>query len=72
MFLIFLFVIGHFSFRFYRNVFIVRAAKDIKAGSEIYNCYGPQVGQESAEERQDVLRKQYVFDCKCEACIDGI
>ncbi|XP_077302578.1 protein-lysine N-methyltransferase SMYD4-like isoform X2 [Arctopsyche grandis] len=57
---------------FNRNVFIVRAEKDIKAGSEIYNCYGPQVGQESAEERQEILRKQYVFDCNCEACIDGI
>lgn len=46
---------------------VVRANKDIKAGSQLFNCYGAQAGHMSLWERKQVI-KQYGFICDCDAC----
>ncbi|KAG5674854.1 hypothetical protein PVAND_004799 [Polypedilum vanderplanki] len=44
------------------------AARDISNGDEIFNCYGPHWKLMSYQERQDTLRIQYNFVCKCTKC----
>jgi hypothetical protein len=44
------------------------AASDISEGEEIFNCYGPHWKLMSFQERQDTLRIQYNFECKCTKC----
>lgn len=46
----------------------VYATRDIMAGDEIFNCYGPHYKIMSRSERQSVLQQQYCFDCKCDKC----
>lgn len=58
-----------------RNVFegkqlTIFASEDIAEGGEIFNCYGPNFKLMSYQERQDSLRLQYNFNCKCTKCID--
>jgi SET domain len=56
-----------------RNVFdgkrlTIYAANNINEGCEIFNCYGPNWKLMSFQERQDSLRLQYNFECKCLKC----
>lgn len=58
-----------------RNVFegkqlTIFASEDIAEGGEIFNCYGPNYKLMSYQERQDSLRLQYNFNCKCTKCIE--
>lgn len=46
----------------------IYAASDIRKGQEIFNCYGPNYKLMSFQERQDSLRLQYNFHCKCIKC----
>ena len=41
---------------------------DVVEGGEIFNCYGPNYKLMSYQERQDSLRLQYNFNCKCSKC----
>ncbi|CAD5114718.1 DgyrCDS3761 [Dimorphilus gyrociliatus] len=50
---------------------VVRASTDIKAGSQIFNCYGAQAGLMSYQQRKNIL-SQYGFQCDCEACCNRI
>ena len=58
-----------------RNVFegkklTIYATDDIPKGDEIFNCYGPNYRLMSYQERQDSLRLQYNFICKCSKCLE--
>lgn len=58
-----------------RNVFegkklTIYATEDIAKGGEIFNCYGPNYRLMSYQERQDSLRLQYNFICKCSKCLE--
>lgn len=44
------------------------ATRDITEGEEVFNCYGPHWKLMSYQERQDTLRLQYNFECKCTKC----
>ncbi|KAG7205129.1 hypothetical protein KM043_005500 [Ampulex compressa] len=47
---------------------IIKATRDIAEGEEIFNCYGPHFRRMPREHRQEVLKSQYFFTCKCEPC----
>uniref|UniRef100_A0A182KF07 Protein-lysine N-methyltransferase SMYD4 n=1 Tax=Anopheles christyi TaxID=43041 RepID=A0A182KF07_9DIPT len=53
---------------FNRSTLTVHATRQICAGGEIFNCYGPHHRLMSAKERQMLLRGQYCFNCTCERC----
>lgn len=58
-----------------RNVFegkklTIFATEEIGEGEEVFNCYGPNFKLMSYQERQDTLRLQYNFHCKCSKCLD--
>ncbi|XP_033753100.1 SET and MYND domain-containing protein 4-like [Pecten maximus] len=53
---------------FDRDSLVVRTVRDVKKGTEIYNCYGPHHKRMSGPERRQILREQYFFDCQCNAC----
>lgn len=58
-----------------RNVFdgkqlTIYAAEDIPENGEVLNCYGPHYRLMSYQERQESLRYQYNFICKCSKCLD--
>lgn len=53
---------------FFESLLIVRASKNLKKGDEVYNCYGPMVQKMNYEERQELLRSQYMFVCDCKGC----
>ncbi|XP_033229555.1 SET and MYND domain-containing protein 4-like [Belonocnema kinseyi] len=53
---------------FWDQHLIVKATKDIAAGEEVLNCYGPHFRRMSKDDRQETLKNQYCFICKCEAC----
>lgn len=58
-----------------RNVFegrklTILATEDLPEGAEVFNCYGPHYKLMSYQERQDSLRLQYNFNCKCTKCLD--
>ncbi|CAG5133463.1 unnamed protein product [Candidula unifasciata] len=53
---------------FINDVLVVKAVKDVEVGEEIFNCYGPHYCRMSREERQEVLKSQYHFDCLCQPC----
>uniref|UniRef100_A0A1B6BYA9 Protein-lysine N-methyltransferase SMYD4 n=1 Tax=Clastoptera arizonana TaxID=38151 RepID=A0A1B6BYA9_9HEMI len=53
---------------FKNDVLIVRASRNIKKGEEIFNCYGPHYKHMGIERRQEILKSQYFFTCKCNAC----
>jgi SET and MYND domain-containing protein 4 len=60
--------LNRFQCRYIGKRFIVEAARDIKNGEEIYNCYGLQADRYDTEERKAILKYQYGFDCECESC----
>lgn len=56
-----------------RNVFdgkklTIFASEEVAEGGEVFNCYGPNYKLMSYQERQDALRLQYNFICKCTKC----
>lgn len=57
---------------FDRDTLKVQVIKDIKKGEQIYNCYGPHYRRMGLTERQDVLKKQYFFECDCVVCVKGL
>ncbi|CAF1041389.1 unnamed protein product [Didymodactylos carnosus] len=56
---------------FYNALLIVRTSRNILAGEELYNCYGPQKSRMSTQLRQSVLYEQYYFKCTCEGCVEN-
>jgi len=58
-----------------RNVFegnqlTIYATEDLAESAQIFNCYGPNYKLMSYQERQDSLRLQYNFVCKCTKCLE--
>eukprot|EP00088_Acartia_fossae_P017124 TRINITY_DN19695_c0_g1_i4.p1 TRINITY_DN19695_c0_g1~~TRINITY_DN19695_c0_g1_i4.p1 ORF type:complete len:754 (+),score=176.17 TRINITY_DN19695_c0_g1_i4:39-2300(+) len=56
--------------QFAGNRLLVRATRTIKAGQEVFNCYGPHYRRHTYAERQEMLLLQYKFRCQCVACSD--
>ena len=48
--------------------FLYRAIKSVKAGGNVFNCYGPHFRRHSLTERQETLKAQYHFVCDCVSC----
>ncbi|KAK6627196.1 hypothetical protein RUM44_009673 [Polyplax serrata] len=57
---------------FYGNILVVTAAKQIKKGEEVFNCYGTHARRMKRSKRQEILSSQYFFQCKCDACTQDI
>ncbi|CAG2220442.1 unnamed protein product [Mytilus edulis] len=53
---------------FDKDKLVVRVIKDVEAGEEIFNCYGPHHKRMSKMERQQALKTQYFFTCQCPSC----
>lgn len=56
--------------RFYKTRLIIRCSRELSAGSELSNCYGPHRAREPTQHRRAQLRAQYMFTCNCVACTD--
>ena len=56
---------------FVKNTLIVRVVRPVKAGEEIFSCYGPHYKRMPWLERQNILKQQYFFHCKCRPCQEG-
>ena len=52
----------NYKFHFYR------AIKSVKAGGNVFNCYGPHFRRHTLTERQETLKAQYHFVCDCVSC----
>lgn len=57
---------------FQKDTLIVRAVKEVEEGGEIFNCYGPHSYRMSFEERQQLLKDQYFFECHCQSCRNAL
>ncbi|XP_042886427.1 SET and MYND domain-containing protein 4-like [Penaeus japonicus] len=55
---------------FYKDKLVIRTIEDVENGNHITNCYGPHYCRQSREERQQSLKQQYFFKCRCEPCIN--
>ncbi|XP_042241667.1 SET and MYND domain-containing protein 4-like [Homarus americanus] len=53
---------------FHKNMLIIRTVEDVKPGDQIHNCYGPHYCRQTRGERQESLKRQYFFTCKCAPC----
>ncbi|XP_064634402.1 SET and MYND domain-containing protein 4-like isoform X2 [Lineus longissimus] len=53
---------------FHNDMLVVRATREIPKGEQVYNCYGPHHKKMNTSERQQILKDQYFFSCKCEPC----
>ncbi|KAK0060383.1 SET and MYND domain-containing protein 4 [Biomphalaria pfeifferi] len=62
---------GQVSLSFIGDTLIVRTVHDVNSGEEIFNCYGPHHCRMRREERQEILKSQYHFDCFCTRCSSG-
>jgi hypothetical protein len=45
--------------------------RPLKAGAQLFDNYGFHHCLETIRERQNALKSQYVFECKCLACVDN-
>lgn len=61
-------IISNFPFG---STLVVRAVRNIAAGEEVLNCYGPHYQRMSFSERRQTLQEQYFFTCNCTACAAG-
>merc|ERR1712059_88086 len=52
------------------SVLEVRAVRELAAGGEVTNCYGPHYRRHDHNRRQEMLAGQYRFRCSCQACLD--
>lgn len=50
------------------NTSIVKTLREIQAGEEIVDSYGPHFASNSIEDRIRFLDDQYLFCCNCQAC----
>ncbi|KAL3841918.1 hypothetical protein ACJMK2_020007 [Sinanodonta woodiana] len=57
---------------FCKDVLVVRAVKDIPKGGEIFNCYGPHYRRMDWSQRQQSLKEQYFFTCRCQHCLTDL
>ncbi|XP_054164728.1 SET and MYND domain-containing protein 4-like [Oppia nitens] len=48
----------------------VATQRDINANEDITVCYGPNYTDMSFDERQEFLKNNYFFECKCGVCSD--
>ncbi|CAG9558093.1 unnamed protein product [Danaus chrysippus] len=55
---------------FYKSRLIVRCQRELPAGGEVFNCYGPHRARAPAAARKTALKAQYMFTCHCTACND--
>lgn len=46
----------------------MHAIRNVATGEQIAENYGPLYSQNSKGERLEILKKNYWFDCACEAC----
>ncbi len=53
------------------NTCIVKTLREIKAGEEILDSYGPHFASNSLEDRIRFLDGQYLFCCDCQPCIEN-
>lgn len=56
---------------FSKTSLTVYATRDVEAGGEIFNCYGPNYKLLSKEDRNSALNQQYCFECRCSRCASG-
>lgn len=49
---------------------IVRTIKPIKAGEIVYENYGPLYMSMPTEQRQEILKNRYWFECLCIPCVE--
>ena len=57
---------------FNKNHLLVKLAKSVCKGEQIFNCYGPHFRRMGYKDRQQVLLHQYYFECKCKHCLKGV
>ncbi|KAK9842038.1 hypothetical protein WJX81_005512 [Elliptochloris bilobata] len=57
--------------RFRGGALTVRALRAHAPGDRLRHCYGPQAGEHTLLQRQQLLGSEYHFDCRCAACVDG-
>ncbi|XP_032527329.2 SET and MYND domain-containing protein 4-like [Danaus plexippus] len=55
---------------FYKSRLIVRCQRELPAGGEVFNCYGPHRARAPAAARRKALKAQYMFTCHCADCND--
>lgn len=55
--------------RFNKTDLMIYARRTVNVGDEILNCYGPNNKLDPYEERQEMLKQQYHFQCDCSACL---
>eukprot|EP00918_Siedleckia_nematoides_P050098 GHVU01109647.1.p1 GENE.GHVU01109647.1~~GHVU01109647.1.p1 ORF type:complete len:726 (+),score=102.33 GHVU01109647.1:94-2178(+) len=53
---------------FFGKEVIIRPSRNIKKGQEITVSYGPLFFKDPKSERREMLKKNYQFDCQCQAC----
>lgn len=58
------------SYREDSAVIVVKSGRPIKAGGEIYNCYGPHYLKMNFGDRKRQLLGQYHFLCECDKCVE--
>ncbi|XP_028163407.1 SET and MYND domain-containing protein 4-like isoform X1 [Ostrinia furnacalis] len=56
---------------FYKGRLVVVSARELAAGGEALNCYGPHRAREPFAQRRAALRAQYCFTCACAVCADA-
>ncbi|XP_045611471.1 SET and MYND domain-containing protein 4 isoform X2 [Procambarus clarkii] len=53
---------------FQKDLLIIRTIEDVNPNDQIFNCYGPHYCRQTRQERQESLKRQYFFTCKCVPC----
>lgn len=61
-------VVFQLAYSYIRDTVIVETAEEIEANEEICNCYGIDYRYDDWKSRQEHLKSQYYFICKCRAC----
>ncbi|XP_037088056.1 SET and MYND domain-containing protein 4-like [Pollicipes pollicipes] len=53
---------------FWERTLIVRNVKPLRAGEEVFHCYGPHHARAPPDVRRRELQEQYHFTCPCRHC----